>query len=224
MIKALGAFGATALAALLFLTPTSYAQQKYEDVTFQYNGAEKAASLIKRNAAFFKADGKKAVILAHQAGAEKEGWYFLSEIFQQKGMASLALQRTGTEDVLGGIDYLKSQGYTDISLLGASLGGGSIMRAMDVRSSPEISRVVLLAPGPGPALQNQKILKLVIVARQDFYSKRAYDAYRESTEPKILKEYPGHDHAQKLFETRHREDLITTVVKFLGLEPLQQAN
>ncbi len=192
--------------------------KNFEEIGFFYHEGGKAAATINRKAAFFKTEGKKAIVLAHQWGATKERWYDFSNILQKRGMASIALQHVGEDDVLGAINYLKAKGYTDISLMGASLGGGAIMRAMDTHPNSTISKIVLLGPGPGPAVQSINIDKLIIVSQKDFYAKRAYDAYREATEPKTLKEYPGYEHAQSLFDGEHKQDLITTLLKFLDLE------
>lgn len=209
------------LTFLLILLTASFSatanDQNFEEITFFYKKGGKLSAQVNRKAAFFKAESKRAIILAHQWGASKERWYDFSNILQKKGMASIALQHVGKDDVLGAIDYLKAKGYTDISLMGASLGGGAVMQAMHTHPDSPISKIVLLGPGSGPALQNSNIPKLIIVSRKDYYSEHAYDAYREATEPKLLKEYPGHDHAQGLFDGEYKQDLIATLLKFLEL-------
>jgi len=202
---------------IIFISPLISAteSQPFTEISFYFHHEEKQPSLIKRKASFFPASANKAVILAHQWGAPKESWYFFSKILQKQNIPSVVLYDSGTDDVLGAVGYLKGKGYKDILLVGASIGGGAIMRAISTAPDPAISKIILLAPGAGPAVKAPDIKKLVIVAKQDFYKKFAYDAFSESVQPKQLKEYSGTEHAQGLFKGPHREDLISTLLKFL---------
>ena len=184
----------------------------YEDITFLSNS--NTNNPIPRHASYFKSNKKNAVILVHQSGYSKESWYFFSKILKDNNLSSLALENISVDDILGAINFLKENGYKDISLMGASLGGASILRMMNSYSNIDISKIILLAPSIGPALQN-KVEKLIIVSTKDFYSDKAYETYNEASEPKILREYSGTAHAQKLFDTNHKENLITIILNFL---------
>lgn len=203
------------LLVFLWKPAASANDHNFELVEFAYLQPASTEVPYARNGALFRTSTSKAVILAHQWGAKKESWYFLAEILREEGIASLALQNRGTRDVLGAIEFLIAEGYSDIALIGASIGGGAILHALELRPSSPITKVILLAPAKGPALQNSQIGKLVIVAENDFHRKNAYIAYNAASNPKILKEYPGTKHAQDLFEGTHRNDLIETIVEFL---------
>src|SRR5210317_959602 len=113
-------------------------------------------------ASFFKAGKDKAVIFTHGAVFNKESWYFLAEMFQQKGVSALSIDFRGygnsmggssakkMYDVLAAISYLKEQGFSDINVVGASMGGAAVLQALDQISFP-VNKVVLLAPAGGPA-------------------------------------------------------------------------
>jgi len=184
----------------------------YEDVIFQSNS--NINNTIPRHASYFKSNTKNAVILIHQSGYTKESWYFFSKILKDNGLSSLALKNISVDDILGAINFLKINEYENITLMGASLGGASILRVMNTHSNIDISKIILLAPAIGPALQN-KVEKLIIVSKNDFYSDKAYETYNEASAPKLLKEYSGTAHAQKLFDTNHKKNLITTILDFL---------
>jgi pimeloyl-ACP methyl ester carboxylesterase len=193
--------------------------QNFELVEFTYLQPASTEVPYARNGALFRTSTSKAVILAHQWGAKKESWYFLADILREKGIASLALQSSGTRDVLGAIDFMIAEGYSDITLVGASIGGGAILHALEINPTSPIAKVILLAPAEGPALQNSQIDKLVVVAEKDFFRKNSYIAYNSASNPKTLKEYTGAKHAQDLFESEHKEDLVTTIVEFLKKKP-----
>jgi len=186
----------------------------FEEIGFNYNSNNKNS--IKRKASYFPSDNKRAIVLVHQSGETMHSWYFFSNILQKHGMASIALENISVEDILGAIQFLKSKGYIDISLMGASLGGASVLRVMNSYPQTNVSKIILLAPAIGPALISD-VQKLIVLAKNDFYSDKAYETYKEASSPKLLKEFTGRAHAQKLFKTEHRNDLISELLTFLNL-------
>lgn len=203
---------------LLFFLMTSSAlasqNSSYGIAEIDLNYNSNNENTIKRKASYFPFDSKSGVILVHQSGYTMNSWYFFSEILQKHEMASIALENISVDDIRAAVKFLQSKGYKDISLIGASLGGASVLRLMDSHPNIDISKVILLAPAVGPALQSN-VEKLIIVSKNDFYSDKAYETYNEASKPKLLKEYSGSAHAQKLFNTNHKENLITTIVNFL---------
>ena len=126
-----------------------------------------------------------------------------------------ALATPTPQDVRAGVTYLRDRGCTDIALVGASIGGGAILQALRSNDLPNVRKVVLLAPSSGPVLQGDTILKLFLVAKQDFYKANAYTAYEEASEPKRLLEYDGREHGQALFEGPHAESASSEILEFL---------
>jgi len=180
----------------------------------------------KIEAAFFKASNSKAVIFAHGAVFNKESWYFLAEEFQRKGVSALPIDFRGygnstsgsttkkMYDILGAISYLSEQGFTDINVIGGSMGGAAVLSALDKNSIP-IEKAVLLAPADGPALASTATDKLFVVAANERMFSSVLSIYEATTEPKQIEIYPGNSHAQHLFKTDIRDELIERIVNFI---------
>ncbi len=177
-------------------------------------------------AAFFKADNAKVVIFAHGAIFDKESWYFLAEDFQRRGVAALSIDFRGygnstagstpkkMYDILGAISYLKEQGFTDINIVGASMGGAAVLAAL--HSDPvSIRKVVLLAPAGGAAIVSSAIDKLFVVSENERMFNGVMAIYNASAEPKQIQIYPGKAHAQHLFKTGVRDALIERIISFI---------
>jgi alpha-beta hydrolase superfamily lysophospholipase len=180
----------------------------------------------KIEASFFNAGNSKAVIFAHGAIFNKESWYFLAEAFQRKGVSALSIDFRGygnstsgsttnkMYDILGAISYLREQGFTEINLLGASMGGVAVLSALSNISIP-IDKVLLLAPAGGPAIESTASDKLFIVSESERMFSSVMAIYNASAEPKQIKIYPGNSHAQHLFKTDVRDELIERIINFI---------
>ena len=196
-------------------------QDKFELVKFD---VEDGGSI---EGAFFSAKSKKAVIFAHGAIFNKESWYFLTEKFQNLNVASLSIDFRGygnskagsTDkkyyDILGAIAYLNDQGFTDINVVGGSMGGAAVLSALPHTPTP-ISKVVVLAPAGGPPITSEQTNKFFVVSKEEGLYSRVTSIYNESAEPKKIKEYPGSTHAQHMFKTDYAEELATLILKFIG--------
>lgn len=178
-------------------------------------------------ATFFEAGRDQVVIFAHGAIFNKESWYFLAQALQRGGVAALCLDFRGygnstagsspqkLYDILGAIDFVKARQFTDISLVGGSMGGAAILAAMD-RTRAAINKVVLLAPAGGPPMASKQSDKLFVVAENERMFNSVMAIYTASAEPKRLKTYPGDIHAQNLFRTDAGGDLADTIVNFIS--------
>jgi esterase/lipase len=180
-------------------------------------------------ASFFKGGERNlAVIFAHGAIFNKESWYFLAEKLQSKGIASLSIDfrgygnsKKGTTnkkslDILGAIDYLKSKGFNSIAIVGGSMGGAAVLSALNTKNDSVIKKVILLAPAGGAGITSTTIKKLLIVSKDEGLFKRVNTIYNESTQPKELKVYPGSYHAQHMFKSDYKNDLISLIIEFLN--------
>jgi len=168
------------------------------------------------DATFFSAGGKKAVVLASGFRFNKVSWYFLAELLQQRQIAALPLSGSSGPDVLNGISFLKEKGFTDITLVGASMGGMGVLSALE-KTDENITGFVVLAPAGGVPIKKTTIRKLFVVAENDgtVYRSEVYKLYENSAEPKTFKEYGGSDHAQELFGGDHKEDLVKLIIDFV---------
>lgn len=196
------------------------AQDKFELVNFDTEDDGKI------EAAYFIAKKNKIVIFAHGAIFNKESWYFLAEEFQEKGVSVLSIDFGGygnsvtghtkkkLYDVLGAIAYAKEQGFKEINVVGASMGGAAVLSALSYKQTP-ISKVVLLAPAGGNPIESNTIDKFLIVSKKEGLYQRVKKIYAESKEPKRMKEFPGNAHAQHMFKTIHAEELKTLIMDFI---------
>lgn len=173
-------------------------------------------------------DGDHAVVLAHGKVFNKESWSPLAKTLAQRGLRVLAIDfrgygksTAGSEpralyrDVLGAIDYLRKEGASRISLLGASMGGAAVSAAAGAIEEGEVDRVVLLAPAPLAVAEEMVGSKLLIVSRDEPLAPRLRERFRSVRDPKRVVVLPGRAHAQHVFETEHGELLANLVVEFL---------
>jgi pimeloyl-ACP methyl ester carboxylesterase len=178
-------------------------------------------------AAFFKASATKAVIFAHGAVFDKESWYFLAEKFQEQNVAGLAIDfrgygkskagSTGKKmyDILGAISYLQREGFTEINIVGGSMGGAAVLSALTLTKTT-VAKVVLLAPAGGSPIESTKTDKLFIVSKKEGLYNRVEAIYTDSANPKKIKEYEGSAHAQHMFKEDYADELISSILDFIG--------
>jgi len=193
----------------------------YQKVTFK---TEDGAVI---DGAFFEGKKTRAVVFAHGAVFNKESWYPLAERLQKQGITSLAIDFRGYGnskpgksrelyyDILGAVDYLEKNGFDHIALVGGSMGGAAILRALGHRISSRIDKTVLLAPAGGGAISNKVIKKLFIVTEKGRFYSGVHDLYKASSGPKEIKIYPGSAHAQHIFKTESGADLANFIIQFL---------
>ena len=215
-------FNRYVLLLILFaiLNSSIVAAQPYELVGFDTGDGGRI------EASFFGASNSKAVVFAHGAIFNKESWHFLAADFQRKGITALSIDFRGygnstsgdtskkMYDILGAFSWLQEKGFTDINVVGASMGGAAVLAALDNNSIP-IARVVLLAPAGGPAISSTAISKLFVVAENERMFSGIMAIYKASTEPKQIKIYPGNTHAQHLFKTDVSDELAERIVSFI---------
>ena len=194
--------------------------QSYELVNFDTKDGGKI------EASLFSANNSKVVVFAHGAIFDKESWYFLAEAFQRKGITALAIDFRGygnstpgdttkkMYDILGAISYLKEKGFTNINVVGASMGGAAVLAALNNNSIP-IAKAVLLAPAGGPAIISTATDKLFVVSESERMFSGVMAIYEASTGPKQIKVYPGKTHAQHLFKTDVSDELIELIISFI---------
>ncbi len=207
---------------MLFANHNIRAQDKFKLVDFSSEDGGKV------EAAYFNAEKTKIVIFAHGAIFNKESWYFLAEEFQGLGVSALSIDFRGygnsipgnTEqklfDVLGAITYAKKQGFNEICVVGASMGGAAVLSALSYKQT-SVSKVILLAPAGGPPIQSSEIDKFFVVSKGERLYQRVKQIYTESQESKKMKEYPGNAHAQHMFKTSYAKELRKLIIDFIIL-------
>jgi len=104
-------------------------------------------------------------------------------------------------DILAAVEYLKANGAERVSLLGGSMGGGAVGRALVASESDAVDRVILLAAVPVDSPEKLKGDKLFVVREGDRLAKATREQHKKAPGPKKLKILPGDAHAQHLFKT-----------------------
>jgi len=217
--------GNVVLLVLLIMLSTNHnvwSQDKFKLVNFNTEDGGKI------EAAYFNAGKTKIVIFAHGAVFNKESWYFLAEEFQELGVSALSIDFRGygnstkgnTEkklfDVLGAIAYAEKQGFKEICVVGASMGGAAVLSALSYKQT-SVSKVVLLAPAGGPPIKSSEIDKFFVVSKEEGLYQSVKQIYAESQESKKIKEYPGNAHAQNMFKTSYAKELEKLIIDFIIL-------
>jgi len=170
------------------------------------------------SSAYFDGKSDKVVIFVPGAIFNKESWFFLAERLQQLNVASLSLDGKRKEDVLSAVKFLKDKGFAKIILLGASMGGGAVLHALEAKTDDRIDKVIVLAPSGGNPIKSKNINKLFVIAKADrlgIYPK-VKKTYTSSADPKKMVEYEGSEHAQHLFNGPHKDELSGLIIDFIN--------
>ncbi len=167
---------------------------------------------------YFDSESARSVVFAPGAMFRKESWHFLAEKVQELGISSVALNSGSTPDLLNAVAFLRAKGIEKITIVGASAGGAGVLVALNGNIDPLVDSVILLAPAGGLPIKSRQVKKLFIVAEDDMISSNAevYKLYINSSDPKIYKEIMGSsEHAQRLFDSKHREYIIQLMIDFI---------
>ena len=174
-------------------------------------------------------EGSHAIVLAHGRAFNKESWQEQALEMKNQGLQVLAIDFRGYGkskpgkkakalelDVLAAIDYLKGEGAERVSLLGASMGGGAVGRAVVKAKADAVGRVVLLAAAP--PVDNPKKLKgnkLFVVSEGDYFAKSTREQFEKAPGSNRLEILPGDAHAQHIFKTNQGDVITKLILDFL---------
>jgi len=173
--------------------------------------------------------GKHGVVLAHGRIFDKSTWRPLAIRLAQEGLVALPIDfrgygatKAGGEqgalynDVLAAIRYLHGAGFEEVSVIGASMGGGAAARAAIESKAGEIDRLILLSPVPVEDPETMVVGALFyIVSDGERLAASVKDQYERAPEPKRLEILRGDAHAQHIFKTDLADDLTDLIVEFL---------
>lgn len=177
--------------------------------------------------------GEHGVVLAHGMRFDKGSWKAQATHLANAGFRVVAIDFRGYGkshggpnsqsprdemylDVLAAAEYLRGQGVKDVSVIGASMGGGASANAVAKGSVGAIDRLVLLAPVPIAHPERITCPKLYATAKGDPITPQVKDQFEKAPEPKELLLLEGEAHAQFLFTTDQNERLLKEIVRFLS--------
>ncbi|MDX1980259.1 MAG: alpha/beta hydrolase [Bryobacteraceae bacterium] len=183
--------------------------------------------------------GPRAILLSHGGRFNKESWSIQVPVFVKAGFRVLAIDLRGLgetkgpgqdnpmdaplyNDVLGAVRYLRQSGTTDVSVIGASLGGGAAFDALVKMNPGEIDRVIGLGSAGG-SLPEERYTgpKLCIWTRNDASGTALrlpgqQAAFAKMPEPKRFVLLEGEAHAQFMFDTDLADRVMKEILDFLG--------
>ncbi len=183
--------------------------------------------------------GDRGVVLAHGALFNKESWAAQARPLAKAGFRVLAIDFRGhgksrggpgtprglvglSYDVLAAVRYLHETGSKDVSVVGASLGGGASAQAATEAKPGEIDRLILLAAVAIKDPQKMQGRKLFIVSEHDMLGNGTprlnvvREQYEKAPGPKKLLVLPGSAHAQNIFKTDQGPRLYHAILEFLS--------
>lgn len=173
--------------------------------------------------------GEHAVILAHGAIFNKESWEKLAQELTANGISVLAIDfrgygqsTTGKKsngkylDILGAINFLQKQSkIKEISIIGASMGGGAAAKASTHSKTGDIKKLILLSPMPISKPEQLKGDILYIVSKKEAIAQTIKAQFDKTPKPKRLVEIEGSAHAQHIFKTNQAKSLTAIIIDFL---------
>lgn len=201
--------------ALWVLPSSSVAEPAAEVISLQVNIGGTEEFLVDSEALYVDADSDIAVVLVHQSGASMYSWMPLTEALSDAAIASISLRDARPGDVAAGLAFLVRQGYTELDVIGASVGGSAMLSALADPNTHVPAKVVYLGSAAGPAFDSARTEKLHIISKRDFFASQAYSVFEASGEPKSLLELDTHLHAQDLLDSEFADEVIRAILSFL---------
>lgn len=190
----------------------------------------------------FGAGNRVGVVLAHMLPADQTSWWDFAERLSEQGYLALTFDFRGYcpggnagcsaggrdiaaiwQDVLGAIDFVRSNGADRVMLVGASMGGTASLVAASQGSTPVAAVITLSAPASIEGLTaDANVLtrlsggKLFVAGVGD--APAAHDAeqlYELAPTPKRIEILPSDDHGTDLLSGNQSEVVRNLVIGYL---------
>ena len=199
------------------------------------------------------AEGSPGVVLVHMLPADQRSWFPFAERLASEGYTALAFDLRGYcpggaggcsdgtkdvgaswRDVAGAATFLRAQGVSGISLVGASMGGTASLVAAGGADPPagQVQAVITLsAPvsidglsAPPELLLSIQAAKLFIAALGDGVAAEAAQAlYEQASSPKRVEVLPVDAHGTDLLTESRGEEvqrlIISTLDRYTAAPP-----
>jgi pimeloyl-ACP methyl ester carboxylesterase len=168
------------------------------------------------DAAYYPADGEKAVVFVPGFIFNKESWKKMATKLQSQGIASVAISTKSENPIRRAIQELTRRGHSNVVLVGGSSGAAAILNTMEqVTATDVVTGVVLMSPVRGNPMDDQPIGKLFIVSEGEKSFEKVQALHDGSSEPKTIMTFPGKAHAQFLLFGPDKADVEAEIVKFI---------
>ena len=178
-------------------------------------------------------DGNAAVILSHMFPNDQTAWFPLANELAQDDFTALTFDFRGygesggdkeigeiTRDLEAALDFMRGQGFSEIYLVGASMGGTA---SLIVAAQDEVAGVVAVsAPQSFQGLEALEIVagisepKLFIASEDDASAASSLELFfEEAREPKEQRLFTGSDHGTQLLDGDHSREFQDLILQFL---------
>jgi pimeloyl-ACP methyl ester carboxylesterase len=188
-------------------------------------------------------DGSTGVVLSHMRPADQRSWFAFANRLADQGYLVLTYDFRGYcpggdggcsqgdlqisaiwQDVLGAMDFVRSQGATTVALVGASMGGTASLVAAAQEGSDAAVVVTLSAPvsiegldADAAVLQRVDANKLFIAGLGDASAAAsAQDLYEIAPPPKRVEISPADDHGTDLLTGSQGEAIQRLIETYLA--------
>jgi dienelactone hydrolase len=188
-------------------------------------------------------DGSTGVVLSHMQPADQRSWFAFANRLADEGYLVLTYDFRGYcpggqggcsqgdlqvsaiwQDVLGAMDFIRSQGATSVALVGASMGGtASLVAAGQQGSDPDVV-VTLSAPASIDGLNADAALLQRVTANKLFVAgvgdpsgaaASAEELYQMAPPPKRVEILPADDHGTDLLTGPQGEAVQRLIESYL---------
>jgi len=176
--------------------------------------------------------GPRAVVLAHGAIFNKESWQGLIENLLKNNISVLSIDFRGYgqskagirpadkyEDILAGVHFLnKKPEITQVSVLGASMGGAAAAQASIHSKKGDINHLILLSPAAFSEPEKIKSNTFYIASKNETMLNNIKDLFKNTPAPKKIHLLEGKAHAQHIFKTSQNKALTELIIHFIKIE------
>jgi pimeloyl-ACP methyl ester carboxylesterase len=187
-------------------------------------------------------EGSTAVVLSHMGPADQRSWFAFANRLADQGYLVLTYDFRGYcpggeggcsqgdlqvsaiwQDVLGAMDFVRSEGATSVALVGASMGGTASLVAAGQQGSDPEAVVTLSAPASIEGLNADAALLQRVTANKLFVAgvgdasaaASAQDLFEIAPPPKRVEFPPADDHGTDLLTGSRGEEVQRIIETYL---------
>jgi pimeloyl-ACP methyl ester carboxylesterase len=188
-------------------------------------------------------EGSTAVVLSHMGPADQRSWFAFANRLADQGYLVLTYDFRGYcpggeggcsqgdlqvsaiwQDVLGAMDFVRSEGATSVALVGASMGGTASLVAAGQQGSDPEAVVTLSAPASIEGLNADAALLQRVTANKLFVAgvgdasaaASAQDLFEIAPPPKRVEFPPADDHGTDLLTGSRGEEVQRIIETYLA--------
>jgi pimeloyl-ACP methyl ester carboxylesterase len=188
-------------------------------------------------------EGSTAVVLSHMGPADQRSWFAFANRLADQGYLVLTYDFRGYcpggeggcsqgdlqvsaiwQDVLGAMDFVRSEGATSVALVGASMGGTASLVAAGQQGSDPEAVVTLSAPASIEGLNADASLLQRVTANKLFVAgvgdasaaASAQDLFEIAPPPKRVEFPPADDHGTDLLTGSRGEEVQRIIETYLA--------